>query len=84
MTKKTRSKRMRSATPRAAVVENTKSGLKPMAVEKLPDRKSVTKQHAGEADFTRKYEYIGKDLRRILLIAVPMLLVIIILSFFIN
>ena len=83
MSKKTRKKTTRRVTPSSLPAKRGTEG-KSTSVGEAKKPMTVGKTYYSDEELKRHYAYVASDLKRIALIAVPMILGLIILSWFVK
>lgn len=83
MSKKTRKKTLRKNLPVAAVSKKTINNQ--TTFKSIPEASSITvKTHIPPQDWDKRYQYVKDDLKNIVLIVIPLIVILLVASVFIK
>lgn len=84
MSKKSRKKSARTSSPPRVSTHKTPVADRPSvkSVSKMPT--AVVKSYMSSEELNERYQYVKDDLKRVAIIAIPMILILIIASFFVK
>ena len=84
MSKKTRKKIVRKNMPVIAGANAAATGSKPVVKSAIKALPAAGKVYLSSVDLEKRYQYVKDDLKRIAIIAIPMIVILILASFFIK
>ena len=84
MSKKTRKKIVRKNMPVIAGANAAATGSKPVVKSAIKALPAAGKVYLSSVDLEKRYQYVKDDLKRIAIIAIPLIVILILASFFIK